>query len=495
MQRIQPCVGQRSVSQDGSGAGAERGGTEQVDAQQAAQVELLRLCVRIDFDRPLRVQQVAELSAEARLAGGAVERAAVGEASDRSAGAELQGQGNAAGILADGGEAARQEGRRELVHACRREFEVFDLQIEHELLHLGQADDGAVHGARDAGMFLGEGQARDMEVVDVALDLAAPDLEHGGIVLEFGNEPGCGLYGQLRGLHVGFNPHLREEIRQRIEAVVVQRDAPHVEVRPGVTEMQVFDQGPVHAYFRAGGEPVQGIAGLLRDEAAVDGGEDLAAVHAYAVAGQQAHQDVEVVEVEAVAGVAAVVGQEAVHPETEILDPELLDIEDVARGEFAVPAGQVEDAGDVVAVFAGLGDEVEEGVLDRDAAYVQALSAQEPRDVEGGRDLLGAEDGVHRGPAPSVDVFGVGGGVHELHVADHQHARGHHLQLVVLDAAVHDGGQLVEGDLGQARLDIGGLDGHECRHQQYDQQTEDTSDYVCTFPVHAHYLQSTKIRK
>ena len=256
--------------------------------------------------------------------------------------------------------------------------------------------------------------------------------------------------------------------------------------------MKVFDQGFVHADLGAGGEPVHGIAGLFRDETAVDRSLDLAVVHADAVAGEQAHQHVQVVEVETVAGVAAAIGQETVHPQAEILDPQLLDVKDIPFGEGGLSAAQVEDAGEVVAVFARFHGEVEEGVLDRDAADVQALPAQEPGDGEGGRDLFGAEDGVHRRPAATVDVLGVGGGVHELDVADHQHAGGHHLQLVVLHAAVHDGGQLVEGDFRQARLYIGGLDGYESSHQQHDQQAEDATDNVSSFPVHASVQASAR---
>ena len=177
----------------------------------------------------LRIHQVAEGSAEAGIAGGAGEGAAVGQLVDRSAGAELEDQWNAAGVLADIGNASRHEGRSELVHAGRGELEVPDMQVEQEFADVRQAGDGPFHGSGDAGMRFRKDQARDLEVVDIALDLAATDFENGGIVLEVRHEIGGGLQGELRGLHVRLDPHAIDDIRQGVESVVVQGDAPYVE--------------------------------------------------------------------------------------------------------------------------------------------------------------------------------------------------------------------------------------------------------------------------
>ena len=127
---------------------------------------------------------------------------------------------------------------------------------------------------------------------------------------------------------------------------------------------------------------------------------------------------------------------------------------------------------------------MEVAVLDGHAPQPEAFLAEQAGQREGGRDALGPEHGVGRGPAAAVDVFGVGIGVHQLDVADHEHAGGHHLEFVVLDAPVHDGGELVEGQFGEPGLEIRRLDGHGESHDQDRQETDDPREYIALFPIH-----------
>ena len=475
-----------AVGEDGMDAGPQRGGAEDVDAQDVAEVQFVGRQVQRELDRTDRIHRVADRSREVECAGGALHLDVEVQIVERTRRFDLEGQRDVVGDGTEirsgflGGEAA-EEARE----ARGRARQVLELGVQRGHLDVRQAVEVGVRGGGDVGVSLSEDQAVDGHVAYGSFHMASADLQDRRAVDKGPGEVGQGLQRAARALQVAFDGDRVDKIAEILRRFVFQGQGADVNVRPGVAQDEVFEQGAVHeAELAAGREILDHVAGLLPGGQALDVAADLGVGDGEFI-GCEVQGDVQVIEVDPEAFVRAVVGEEAVHSEAEILDTQLLDIENIVPGRGRVARLQVENTGEVVVVFlAGFADQVEAAALDGDAAHVQTLLAEQTAQAEGGRELVDVGDGVGRSPAAAVDVFCVGMRVDQLEVADDDHAGGHDLELVVIHTAVHDGNELVEREFGQAGLDQRGLNGDDKRHEQHCQQADNARDDISLFPVH-----------
>ena len=473
-------------AEDGAQAGPDGGGTQDVHAQHVAEVQLAGVQVERHLDGARGIHSVAQLAQEREFAAGALHQDVQVEVVEGALGRGLDGERN---VVGDAAQVRRRfvrgQAAEEMGDGGGRSGQIRQPGVQLRKFQVGQSRDTGVRGGGQAGSGLREDQALDVQVVDVAVHVATPDVQDQRAAVEGAAEVGDGLQADGGALQLRFDAYPVNEVGHIREGAVAQGEGAHAQVGPVVAQEDVLEEGAVHEpEFDAGGELFDDVTGAFLGRQAVDEAGDLGVGHAEAV-DDQVQAEVQVVEVDADPLVGALVREKTVHPETEVLDSQLLDVEEVVPARRISVWFQVEDAGQVVLVFlARFSDEVEAAALDGHAPQVQAFPAEDAAEAEGGRDGLGLEDGVGRPPAALVFVLEVGHAVDQLDVADHENARGHDLELVVLHAAVHDGGELIQSDFGQAGLDHRRLNGNDECHQQHCQQADNARDDISRFPVH-----------
>ena len=316
--------------QRGVGAGVHRDRAEGLDAEDVAEVQLARADVQRGLERPAGLGEVIDDSVDVEIAGGALQAAVHVQLRDRAARLQLQGEGNAVGELAEVRRALAGDAGQELGEGGGRAREVLDLHVERQAGDVGQPGDAAGEHRGDAGGKLVERETVHAEVADRTVDAAAADVQRDRAAVEAAGEVGERLQGEARTEEFAFEADLVEEIGQGVRGGEVQREQAHAQVRPGIAEPEVLDERPAVADLDAGAELLDAVAGLLPGRQAVQGPRHLRVRHLEVVAGDVG-RDVQVLEVDAETLVGPLVGEEARHPETEVLDAELLDVKDVVR--------------------------------------------------------------------------------------------------------------------------------------------------------------------